>query len=126
MTVARPVTRMAEDDDARARRQRFFEDVPRREVKAVTAAAEDGDEVESRHRREGAGGRVERLDDEDAVALVRAGEEGEEDRFAAAGRGEDLGFCQRQAEALLVVVLQRLQELRRSARRRVLEEFGVA
>src|ERR1051326_1902932 len=47
------VARIAEDDDARARRQRFFEDVPRREVKAVTAAAEDGDEGGSRPRGEG-------------------------------------------------------------------------
>src|SRR5205814_4495834 len=61
------VVRIAEDDDAGPRRERAFEDRPRREVEAVAAAAGDGDEVEPRQGGEGAVVRVKGLDDENVV-----------------------------------------------------------
>src|SRR4029079_19266625 len=108
------VVRVAEDDDARARGEGALEDVARRKVEAVAPAAGDGHEVQAGHGGEGAVIRVEGLDDEDVVAVLRAGQEGEEDGLAAAGGGEDVPFVEREAEARLVVAAQRAQELGRA------------
>ena len=103
---ARRIVRIADDDRARARRDRAFEDVARREMKPVASACGDRHDVESGHRREREVVRVERLDDEDVVAFIRARHECEEDRFAAAGRRENLIDVDIESETFLVVALE--------------------
>src|SRR5205823_1046559 len=63
--------------------------------------------------------------DEYVISGVGANEERKEDRFTAAGRRQNLIEGQLDAEPPLVVVLQRLQILRRSLRRGVFEHMRV-
>ena len=86
-------------------------------MESVASAAQDRHEVESGHLRERLVVRVIRLDDDDVVALVRAGEEREEDGLAAAGRREDLVVLEAHSDAALVIALQRADELRCAGRR---------
>src|SRR5205814_9983561 len=64
---------------------------------------------------------IERLEHEHVIAFIRTGNEREEDGLAAAGRGQDLARLDRNADALHVVLPQRVEELRRAGGRRILE-----
>ncbi|OQC34863.1 MAG: hypothetical protein BWX64_02707 [Acidobacteria bacterium ADurb.Bin051] len=117
------VVRVAEDHGPGARGPRPLELGDRRQVEAVLAAGGDGHQPHPRHRREGGVVRVERLDDQDLVAVVAGGEHREEDRLAAAGGGDDLVALERQPD-LLVVALQDTQALRGSGRGGVGNDLG--
>ena len=121
--VDRPggVARVAKKNEPRARGERPSPLLDRREVEAVLAARAQRDEAHAGHRREGGVVRVERLDHEGLVALVRARHEGEEDRLAAARRRDDLVGLERDPEPP-VVLPQRVEALRRARRGRVGED----
>ncbi len=100
---ARGIVRVAEQHHARARGLGLFPDLPRRQVKAVVAAARDRDQIEAGHGRERAIVRVEGLDQQHVVALVRASHHREQHRFAAAGGGDQLVRGERKAETPVVL-----------------------
>jgi hypothetical protein len=119
------VVGVADDHEACPPSECELERLLRGHPESTATAARDRDDVQAGHGRERAVVRVERLDDENVVALVRAGDEGEKNRFAATGRRQDLVGCEVETQAARVVMLQRFQVLRGSAGWGVCENLGL-
>src|SRR5687768_15208866 len=92
-------------------------------MKSIAPAGRDRHEVDAGHGGEGLVVGVVRLHDDDVVPLVRAGQKSKQNRFAAAGRSQDLVVLELQSQSALVVALQAADELRRAGGWGVLQDL---